>query len=1091
MGVLFGGSAAIAQTTLGLISGSVVDSESGAPVSSRIVYRSLATHTSGTVHSSASGFFILPLLPPGIYQVRVEADKYQGQELADLELAVASFLEINFRLRPLGDVWEQGQFRSVFLPGSQTVVTFFGPDVDSTHSSWVGLNPARGGELEPSMSQVIDPEQVGQLPLAGRDLYTMLVTQPVVSADAGTARGAGLAANGMRPSASNFLLDGFENNNDVSTGPLISLPPEAIQEYRVSTNNYSAEYGRTAGYLANAVTRSGGHQWHGEAYLNWKNDVLNANDFQRNVDGLSRTPLKEETVGFALGGPLSHARSLFGSGSYEFFRTRSQGIPELGVNTLPTTLFTQLLPAGSSARKLLEEFPAPQIQPRTEPGAASGIAAASSFTATSDLVPTISLNRSLGMSRVDYVTPGGEHRLMGRVMVNSLERPDFSWSPYTEFDVPLHQNTVGLAFSAVSSLRPNLTNEARVGWSHDDLNWERPHPEIPSLDITDGPVLPGAPANYSYDNQDDHWEFSDNLLWAHGRHVVKVGAGLLLRRMSGSLDYGSASYFYPDLASFASDRPFSMSVALSQAALPQSMVPDFNRSYRNSQKFVFAEDSVKALSSLVLSVGVRYENFGAPVNTGVTKDALIQLGAGNSLPERLSTAQMGFPSVGDEQLYDSDGNDWAGRFGFSQNLSANGRTLLRGSFGIFYDRPFDNLWQNLRSNNLMFTAFRDPTGAINFFQPASALFSQFQTRNLEPGFFTQVLYQPQIRDPYVESYFFGVERRVSDAIELEVNVSGSAAHKLLTSDRINRDFSVPFTGDTNNVFAQYNPNLPELSYRANQGNSSYNALSLTLSYRTSRAQFHAAYTWSHSIDLQSDPLQGDFANLGAVTGGGSASQGKPLATFAQQFDSGGDRGSSDFDQRQNLVFYSFWNPPAVLSGSRLAPLFRNWSIAEMAAIRSGFPFSVSAPPSFSFAGGGLILDNRADLMNPALAEQGQGTVAGGKSLLNANAFQLPPASVVGNTGRNSFRGPGLFNIDASLGRSFATPWLGESKRITLRADGFNLLNHANLNNPDSFFSSPTFGNALYGRQGLDTGFPATAPFQESGRQIQLLLRFDF
>src|SRR5262249_1658409 len=112
IGILIGSSAAVAQTTLGLISGTVVGSTSGAPKSiSRVTYRNLDTHTEGTVRSSPTGFFILPLLSPGMYQVRVEADKYQGQELQDLELSVASFLEVNFRLRPFGDVWEQGQYR--------------------------------------------------------------------------------------------------------------------------------------------------------------------------------------------------------------------------------------------------------------------------------------------------------------------------------------------------------------------------------------------------------------------------------------------------------------------------------------------------------------------------------------------------------------------------------------------------------------------------------------------------------------------------------------------------------------------------------------------------------------------------------------------------------------------------------------------------------------------------------------------------------------------------------------------------------------------------------------------------------------------
>ncbi len=199
---------------------------------------------------------------------------------------------MNFQLRPLNAVWESGQYRSVFLPGSKTIVTFYGPDVDSSRSGTFEATQGRRGALESTVSQVIDPSQVRDLPLAGRDVYTMLVTQPGVTADTGTARGLGLAINGQRPSSSNFMLDGLENNNYLVTGSLTPIAPEAIDEYRVSTNNFSAEYGRTSGYLANAVSRSGGNRFHGIGYFYLKNDALNANGFQENLAGLKRTPVK-------------------------------------------------------------------------------------------------------------------------------------------------------------------------------------------------------------------------------------------------------------------------------------------------------------------------------------------------------------------------------------------------------------------------------------------------------------------------------------------------------------------------------------------------------------------------------------------------------------------------------------------------------------------------------------------------------------------------------------------------------------------------------------------------------------------------------
>ena len=279
----FSSTAAFGQTTQGLISGRLINSTTGRPVSgANVEYSSDVTNFTGVSASDASGYYYLPLLSPGFYRVRVVANGYQSQEIQELELRVAARVELDFRLRPLSDIWEAGQYNSVFLPGSKTIVTFYGPDVDSSKSGSFEAQKGHLAPLESTVSQVIDSAQIEYLPLQGRDVYTMLVTQPGVTSDAATGRGLGLSINGQRPSSSNFLLDGLENNNYLITGPLTPVAPEAIQEYRVSTNNYSAEYGRTSGYLANAVTRSGTDQFHGVLYVYGQTTSLNGNDFQNN-----------------------------------------------------------------------------------------------------------------------------------------------------------------------------------------------------------------------------------------------------------------------------------------------------------------------------------------------------------------------------------------------------------------------------------------------------------------------------------------------------------------------------------------------------------------------------------------------------------------------------------------------------------------------------------------------------------------------------------------------------------------------------------------------------------------------------------------
>jgi len=309
--LLCGSAPVIGQTTQGLVSGRVFDARSGQPVAgARVQCESYMGGPAMLARSGADGYFVLPLLSPGLYRLRTEAPGYQAQELYHVELPVAGRLEYRFRLRLLGDVWESGEYRSVFMPDSG-VLTFYGPDVDTSHSVILGNALIGKGALESSISQVVDPVEVQDLPLAGEDVYTTLILQPEVAAGTADARGLGLAVSGQRPTSSNFLLDGVENNNYLVSGPLMMVAPDAVQEYRISTNYFSAEYGGTAGVLANAVTRGGGNQWHGVAYVYGQNTALDGNDFQRNLVGLPDTPLQQVQPGFQVGGPIMKNRFSF------------------------------------------------------------------------------------------------------------------------------------------------------------------------------------------------------------------------------------------------------------------------------------------------------------------------------------------------------------------------------------------------------------------------------------------------------------------------------------------------------------------------------------------------------------------------------------------------------------------------------------------------------------------------------------------------------------------------------------------------------------------------------------------------------------
>ncbi|HTR36327.1 MAG TPA: TonB-dependent receptor [Bryobacteraceae bacterium] len=1071
--------AVFSQTTQGLISGQLMDSVTGRPVAgANVLYSSSTSNLAGAAVSDASGLYYLPLLSPGRYEIRVTAPKYQSQDVQELELTVAARIELDFRLRPLSDVWESGQYKSVFLPGSKTVVPFYGPDFDPSKSGSFDAQQGRRAPLESTVSEVIDSEEINNLPLEGRDVYALLITQPGVTSDLATGRGLGLAVNGQRPTASNFLLDGLENNNYLVTGPLTVVAPEAIQEYRVSTNNFSAEYGRTSGFLANAIKRSGGPQFHGVASFYLMNDALNANAFQQNLIGAPRAFDKQDQPGFFVGGPVLKDR-LFFSSAYEYFRSRGEQSPYTFL--LPSPGFvTNFTAQGSLARQLLTQYPTPA----TTPG--------SGLVTQETLTPPVSLNRTLAIERLDYDPANGKDRLMGRVLINRLSQPDFIWSPYQGFDSPLNQDTVAAGVSYMRAFRPDLTNEARASFSSDDLGWNRPHPEIPTLTTSDiyyvngvaqsGVTLPGSPAFYAYQNNNHTWELLDNLIWTRGQHLLTLGGGGLWRSSDGYLTAGrDGQYMFSNMVSFALDQPSYFRAAIDRLALPAVQQPDFNRTYTYSQYFVFAQDTYKVTPRLTINYGLRDEFYGGPQNTGSAKDALVRLGAGSNLAAQLPGATL---TASQSRIFGSS-NDVAVRVGVSYDLFGTGRTLLRGAYGTFYDRPFDNLWENVRNNNLILPLLALPAGRTNYLAPVASTLGTFQGQGLASNFPDLTLVAPGLSDGYTHSYFAGVQQRITDNLTVEINDLGTYGRDLLTTDIVNRDFST--------LAGRYNPNLPDIAYRANQGFSDYNALTAVARYRIGRGMVQASYTWSHFIDNQSDPLTGDFFNLSFTSIPTSASS-NGRATFSQQFNPQADRANSDYDQRHNLVIFSYWNLPTAFAGTKAGMLFRDWTVAELAAFRSGFPYSVIGTTT-AIAGQGLILNNRPNLVDPTQAVLANpAPVAGGMQLLNPAAFAEAAPSTLGNLGRNAFTGPGFYSVDVSLARAFALPWLGESGRLKIRADAYNFLNHANLGNPDALFTnppSPTFGVATFGRQGFQPGFPAITPLNETPRQIQLSVKVEF
>lgn len=1091
-----------AQSTQAYLTGTAIDSVSGRPVAHATVScRGLSTSAALPGETDGAGRFTFAAVSPGNYMIRIDAPGYQSQELRQLELPIAARLELHFQLRPQNDVWEARQYQSYLLPESQQVLSFYGPDLDTSRVASFESSHGTVSNLETSVSSVIDFHDLNELPLTGRDTYALLVLLPGVTADTATARGLGFSVNGQRPSSANYLLDGLENNNLLVTGPLGAIAPEDVAEYRISTNNFSAEFGRTSGFLANAISRSGGTEWHGMAYLHVEKDALDANGFQENTHGIPRAPLQQLQPGFNAGGPVLRKR-LYASGSLQLTRFRGQNDPQ--TYALPTAQFIDATSATSLAGALLRQYPAAVVP--SGPGE-EGLVTIS---------PPVLDDQANGLARLDYLS--GPHRLFARAAVDRERDPDLVYNPYPQFSSPLHMGSVALGMGWTWQIGSPLTQELRVGRTGDAEHFDRPHSEVPALEsgasvlLSNGqyyPVdLPGSSSSFGYRNLTQNWEVVDDLSWIRGRHSWKFGGGVLTRNTENAFiaDRDGVFQFEPtdslnvssNLDFFAASTPTYVAFASNNQSAGFSPVP-YNREYRYTAFDVFAQDAFRVTRRLTLSYGIRYDRYGAPVNVGSTKDVLLAPGTGASFSTRLEDIQVQPLPNGNQPLFATDNGDLSPRFGFAYGLSNSGNTVLRGSYGIFYDRPFDNLWQMVSMNHQVYEYLK-VSGSISSYSPvaaatpaAAAQAASGVAPQTSPFHYPE-MFQPNLRNPMIQSAYLGIQQKLPAGFALEVNALASRGRGLWTTDVVNRPDSIIPASYFNNSSAVNDPAYGNIDYTGNQGSSNYQALTMTVRFRRSRLNGQASYTWSHSIDNQSDPLAGAFENFNT-----SNSATKPddaiRASFIQQFDSNADRANSDFDQRQNLVFFAIYDLPSPAISRFAAAILRNWHVSGLGALRSGLPYSaLYSSDEWTTLGSttGQLLNPGANIVSPALVHSP--TVPdppGGKTILNVAAFGPPASATTGNVGRNAFTGPGLISGDVSLSRQFA---LSERWKMTLRADFYNVFNHANLNNPEEFVDytgAVSFGQALYGRQEKNSGFPLLAPFNETSRMIQLFVRLAF
>src|SRR5215472_15785625 len=1043
------------QTQLATVFGTVTDPTGAVIAGTDVTVSSTGTGIKRVGLTDIKGQYHLAGLPPGMYTVRAEKEKFQTQVLEGIALSSGASIAINLSLK-VGSV-------------PQDVTVKADAAIDTTTST------ISGAIAEPSLTE---------LPLNGRDLFKSTILEPGVAPTPSSApsllsdgKANQVSVDGMRPSWTNVLIDGMDANDPVfgfspagASGLFLGL--NGLTEVRVLTQTFDAEYGTNGGGVIGAVTKSGSNQFHGSLWELHRDASLDA----RNYFDLGSRPIPafvRNQFGANIGGPLMLDRTFFFA-NYEGFREVQAST---AIATVPNSLAHEgLLPSATNPRACNNSAQigcvAVTVDPRIEQflallpasnGADNGDGTADLITANKG-----STTENLGIVRIDH-NFSNSHSVFGRYMIDDSSSvvPYFGTPPgtYVPGFPALHQarnqyftvqDRANLGQGTLNELRFGInrtTGSTSIVDTHPGLSISlvpgRPFGMINIAGMSllgNSPIIPLSDFSTVYQVQD---QLSSTL----HRHTIKLGAQFRRIQSDGPLDFGvNGLYTFQDLSSFGFPaRSNNPALEFFLEALPLSYVgvdpsnSDSNRAYRQSVVSGFAQDFFRATSRLTLNLGLRYDFYSNPSEAHGRLSAI-----------RNPATDFG-PTVG--KVFAATPRDlFSPQAGFAWNIFGDGKILLRGGAGIFRNQ-FPLIFFSV---NRALPPFFDINSYIfpSFLNPKSALLTQ-------PLYVLQATYHPKF--PYALQYNLNLEREIVPGAVLTAGYFGARGNHLLREVEAN-----PFEPALGHRF---NPNLHSpLLEDLTDAQSFYNSFQLSVSkYNSRNLSWQVFYTFSHTIDDASDN-----DSIEAVD--------EPPTT-QDPFNRKGDRGRSGFDIRHNFVANVVYELPFG-RGSH----FGGWQVSALASFHSNVPFT----PVLAFDNAdvqSLLTSERPNLTgNPYLGICPNGFRVGTPSCwFNPRAFALPPPGQFGTAGRNILRGPDFAQFDLALQKGFQ---LSEGTKLTFGAEAYNLLNRPNFAVPSNTQSPLTLGgngDAVFKDIAGDLASNVSRIFTTvgTGRQIQLDARFIF
>lgn len=1082
---------AYAQMTTGTILGGVTDPSGAAIPGAKVTVTNLDTKIFKTFETDPSGNYIVSYLIPGTYEVTAEKQGFQKLTQTGITLQVDQKARVDLTLQ-LGAVTQV------------VTVTSEAPLLKTTSSE---------------QSQVIASRQIVDLPLNVRNFAQLVSLSTGAVPSPGSLGGninpdnpQGISdtnVNGLQADANNWQIDGVTDNEAFFS--ILSVNPsiDAIQEFKVSSNNYSAEFGRAGGANVQIAIKSGANSFHGVGFEFLRNSSLDANDFFSNRSGKRRLPFRQNQFGGNLGGPIKKDRTFF-FGDYEGFRSR---LGETALLTIPTGLQRQGDFSEPGNPVIFNPFDLDPTTGRPRPFKNNRIpqnAINSTAAKVMALLPPPNLNRPIGQANfigthsiahdVDNFDIRLDHRIGDKdqfftrysYLSTLLNTPPFlgtvvGGDPFLAARAETrNQNGV---ISEIHSFTPRTINEFRFGINRVRTDW---FPLDQNLKTSDQVGISGinsfcgfcgglARINIAGFNSLGHTPFAptfrhdtifqwvDNMTFVRGKHTIKTGADL--RRVRAEL-FQTAN----PIGQFDFDQRFTSNLGAAGTGsglaslllgfyefAGRAAMPGFP-SNRGNQLFFFGQDDFRVSDKLTLSLGLRYEYY-SPITDAHGRLSQFDLATGDILVACIATTCSGL---------NPDRKDWAPRIGFAYTPD-RGKTAIRSGFGISYFSPGfggqmgtlnDNYpWvqgQGITPSNPLRISQGDPT--ISQGLPPLAPVEQrpgappghlIPKGGASGGGFSSVFWMdPHLKMTRVYQWNFDIQRSITPNLLVDVAYVGNT----VTGRFLNVPANFPQPGDDpsgklslqqRRPYFKVDPDLAQFTKRFNAGRTHYDSMQLKVEKRVSHGlSFLASYTVSKGFQVGSAFINPDLFMVKSRLG---------------------------FDAPQRFVLSYIYELPFGRSktyGDRwtgwMNAVLGGWQVNGITTYMTGFPFTPSISSNLDNG-----LGNRPNRV-------GSGAISNRTidHWFDFNAFTVPAKNVYGNTGINILRGPGFRDWDLSIFKNFV---FTESRHLQFRTEFFNLPNNVNFGLPNAFLCGGKCGEGT-----ITTFARGSIP-----RQIQFALKLYF